>query len=127
MYFFISNHFGVVAAAIYGDVDCEDYIPHFRLGLSSMVFEHKTITLNRASLQHKDWAHPTGKGRSGLSGSRKRRSSGCVLRTEGKNPETQRGTETANTLPSVSVQSQPENQSNNRWNQRPKPWLVRRP
>ena len=36
MYFFIGNHFGVVAAAIQGDVDCEDYVSHFRLeGLRS--------------------------------------------------------------------------------------------
>jgi hypothetical protein len=28
MYFFIGNHFGVVAAAIQGDIDCEDYISH---------------------------------------------------------------------------------------------------
>jgi hypothetical protein len=28
--------FGVVAAAIQCDVDCEDYISHFCLGLSSM-------------------------------------------------------------------------------------------
>jgi hypothetical protein len=31
MGFFITNHFGVVAAAIQGNVDCEDYISHFRL------------------------------------------------------------------------------------------------
>jgi hypothetical protein len=40
--FFISNPFGVVGAAIDGNVDCEDYISHFRLGLCSMVFEDKT-------------------------------------------------------------------------------------
>jgi hypothetical protein len=34
-----------------------------------MDFERKTITLNRASFQSKDWAHPTGKGRSGYPGS----------------------------------------------------------
>jgi len=44
VYFFIGDHFGVVAAAIYGDVDCVDYISHFRLGSSSMVFEHETDT-----------------------------------------------------------------------------------
>ena len=32
----LHNCFGVVAAAIYGNVDCEDYIPHFRLGLSGI-------------------------------------------------------------------------------------------
>jgi hypothetical protein len=42
MYFFVRNHFGVVAAAIQGNVDCEDYISHVHLGLSSMVFEQKT-------------------------------------------------------------------------------------
>jgi hypothetical protein len=59
----------MVAAAIQGKVDCVDYISHFRLGLSSMVFEHKTN--KRASFQHRDGAHSTGKGRSGFSGSRK--------------------------------------------------------
>jgi len=29
----IGNHFGVVAAAIQSDVDCEDYISHFRHSL----------------------------------------------------------------------------------------------
>jgi hypothetical protein len=42
MYFFVRNHFGVVAAAIQGNVDCEDYISHVHLGLSGMVFEQKT-------------------------------------------------------------------------------------
>jgi hypothetical protein len=30
VYFVIGDHFGVVAAAIQGDVDCVDYISHFR-------------------------------------------------------------------------------------------------
>jgi hypothetical protein len=33
---------GVVAAAIQGNVDGEDYISHFRLGLSGVVFERKS-------------------------------------------------------------------------------------
>ena len=35
IHFFMRSEFGVVAAAVQGDVDCEDYIPHFRLGSSS--------------------------------------------------------------------------------------------
>jgi len=31
MCFFIGNHFGVVAAAIQGDIDCADQVFHFRL------------------------------------------------------------------------------------------------
>jgi len=44
MCFFIGNHFGVVAAAIQGDVDCEDYISHlitfgFEISQIVMVFQ----------------------------------------------------------------------------------------
>jgi hypothetical protein len=35
--FFIGNRIAMVEAAIYGNVDCVDYISLFRLGLSSMV------------------------------------------------------------------------------------------
>jgi hypothetical protein len=30
MYFLVGIHFAVVAAAIQGDVDCEDYVSHVR-------------------------------------------------------------------------------------------------
>jgi hypothetical protein len=42
VYFFIGNHFGVVAAAIQRNVDCVDYISHLRLGLTGVVFELKS-------------------------------------------------------------------------------------
>ena len=29
MHFFIGNHFGVVDAAVQGNVDCEDYVSHW--------------------------------------------------------------------------------------------------
>src|SRR4029077_12949703 len=50
-FFFIDKLFGVVAAAIYGNVDCEDYLSHLIvpdpfLMISDVGFPHRIVELS---------------------------------------------------------------------------------
>ncbi len=55
--FFIGNRIAMVEAAIYGNVDCVDYISLFRLGLSSMVSSFRDSFIDSSqtpvSLKHR--------------------------------------------------------------------------